>query len=490
MNVNMRQKPEENFNGKVDIKPDFFLILNSDYKPVFTCENLLKLTDRPYLSAAGDFNTDPSIKHIAQAAAEKSKMITEESLVYYSPVYNMTFNMHAKVNAFLIDKNKYFFISLNDKQKSSLPSFFPDNVSDSLINGMINGLSGLILLVKKHLNKFVIVKANDKFYSEFRIPEGIISEKSIEQVLPKDIANRLLKSFELLSKKKKDYFKIETGSDNKKQYGVKVSVIGLPEGEDTFYVISFRDVTEILKYESKLKQSYSRQLYMHRLKSSFLQNMAHEIRTPYNSLSAYSDIIDEYYREGNLEKIRELLHSSKEVLGKVQNLFNNIIKISELESDKLKFNWVTLNCNTILESVCSQMKKEADDKGLGLSFHSSDEELVVKTDWAKMESVINILIENAIRTTHSGFIELTATNQAGYLSIEISDTGTGIDDDELRNLLHPDFDDDSPSISSEGVGIGLPIAMQLTKLLGGEMKVKSTKNLGTTVSLYFPLSEI
>lgn len=595
-------------SGKLNINtPDYYLVLNSVYKPVFACENLLRFLNKPFISDVGEFNTEPSVKRVAETASVNGMEENEISVSYYSGIFNRSFNFKAKADSFQATKEKFFMLKFSGREKSApeitnseisekylydkptaliiftdpnfdilftseqVGEYFKDaglmiqssriknlseliceqdfvdlkiklvanqfrfeeielksagtsiiktritaspslttvgsingyffslhkisqvnNVlgslknSDRLLDAIIEGVSGHLLIIKKHFNRFVIVKANNQFYSEFNADKTNITEKSIEQILPYGIAERLKKSFQKLEVNNNDYFQFEYDDVKKKQYGAKVSAVKLSEGEDVIYILSLRDLTKIVEYEKELKQAVNRQSYMSRLKSAFLQNMSHEIRTPYNSLAAYSDVIDEYFENNDFESIRGLLKSSKKVMGKVLDLFKNIVEISKIETGSLELNIVPINCKTILESVYLQRKKEVDEAGVELTYISTEEDSVIETDWVRIETLLNVLIDNALRTTHNGFIEMSIGRFDTKIQITVSDTGIGIDEDELKNLLRTDDYEYSESLSSEGIGLSLPIAMHLTRMLGGEMEVESLRNLGTKVTLIFP----
>lgn len=595
-------------SGKLNINtPDYYLVLNSVYKPVFACENLLRFLNKPFISDVGEFNTEPSVKRVAETASVNGMEENEISVSYYSGIFNRSFNFKAKADSFQATKEKFFMLKFSGREKSApeitnseisekylydkptaliiftdpnfdilftseqVGEYFKDaglmiqssriknlseliceqdfvdlkiklvanqfrfeeielksagtsiiktritaspslttvgsingyffslhkisqvnNVlgslknSDRLLDAIIEGVSGHLLIIKKHFNRFVIVKANNQFYSEFNADKANITEKSIEQILPYGIAERLKKSFQKLEVNNNDYFQFEYDDVKKKQYGAKVSAVKLSEGEDVIYILSLRDLTKIVEYEKELKQAVNRQSYMSRLKSAFLQNMSHEIRTPYNSLAAYSDVIDEYFENNDFESIRGLLKSSKKVMGKVLDLFKNIVEISKIETGSLELNIVPINCKTILESVYLQRKKEVDEAGVELTYISTEEDSVIETDWVRIETLLNVLIDNALRTTHNGFIEMSIGRFDTKIQITVSDTGIGIDEDELKNLLRTDDYEYSESLSSEGIGLSLPIAMHLTRMLGGEMEVESLRNLGTKVTLIFP----
>jgi len=250
-----------------------------------------------------------------------------------------------------------------------------------------------------------------------------------------------------------------------------------------------RDITDLLKYEKQLKQSYNQETYLNKLKTSFLVNMAIEIRTPYNSLIAYSNLIDEYLKEEDFDSVRELLNSTKNLLKRVSNLFDNVTEVAQIEAGDVSLRKVSLNCNEVIRLAYYKIKEEVEQKKLDFELVLSPEKLIINADWVKIERVIYLLLDNALKYSSKGKILLEIQKKNNYANIIILDTGKGMSEEELNQLLEPfNIQEDDVGIA-EGAGLGLTIASNYTKLMGGRFNIESKKGKGTKITLSFPLIE-
>jgi signal transduction histidine kinase len=118
-----------------------------------------------------------------------------------------------------------------------------------------------------------------------------------------------------------------------------------------------------------------------------------------------------------------------------------------------------------------------------------EKDYLCQIDWMKFERVIFNLVDNAIKYTDKGKIKISSKTTTDYVTITISDTGLGINETIINRLLEP-FVQEEPDghlRNYEGAGLGLTIAFEYTKLMNGEMNIKSSKNVGTEIFLNFPL---
>ncbi len=250
-----------------------------------------------------------------------------------------------------------------------------------------------------------------------------------------------------------------------------------------------RDITDLLKYEKQLKQSYKQETYLNKLKTSFLVNMAIEIRTPYNSLIAYSNLIDEYLKEEDYDSVIELINSTKDVLKRVSNLFDNVTEVARIEAGDVILRKVRLDCNEVIRLAYYKIKEEVEQKKLDFELKLSPEKLIINADWVKIERVIYLLLDNALKYSSKGKILLEIQKKNTYANIIILDTGKGMSEEELNQLLEPfNIQEDDVGIA-EGAGLGLTIASNYTKLMGGRFNIESKKGKGTKITLSFPLIE-
>ena len=258
--------------------------------------------------------------------------------------------------------------------------------------------------------------------------------------------------------------------------------------EERIYIISLKDITQQILYEAQLKKTIEKESQLNKLKSIFIENMSHEMRTPYNALIGYSEILDDEIKEGNLESTVEIMSSLKEVFGRVLVLFANIIEVSQIESNEIIFSKVRMNCNKILLSIYEMYKDKAESKKLGLKVVLEENDCMIEVDWMKLEKIMEVLVDNAVKYTDRGDILLETRQLGNALIITVADSGIGMNESDIGKFLEPfGQEEDVYTSSYQGAGLGLTIAHKLTKLMGGEFKIESQREKGTEIKLIFPL---
>ena len=225
-------------------------------------------------------------------------------------------------------------------------------------------------------------------------------------------------------------------------------------------------------------------LKLSKVKSQFLANMSHEIRTPLNSLIGFIDILKTKPKE--CEKYLPLMdNSSHLLLSIVENIFS-FSKLSKNE-DSIKNREFY---KTELENIIFSYREKAQNKGLAFKV-DIDLPSVLYGDIDKIRNILNHLIDNAIKFTKKGEIEIILKYKNERLFISIKDTGIGIENKNHTLIFKPFVQLDNRSNKEyEGIGIGLSIAYKLVYILGGELKIKSELDKGSEFYFEIPIKKV
>ncbi|MDO8805132.1 MAG: response regulator [Elusimicrobiota bacterium] len=238
-------------------------------------------------------------------------------------------------------------------------------------------------------------------------------------------------------------------------------------------------------------------------KSEFLANMSHELRTPLNSLLLLAQSLSEN-KAGNLTE--DQVESAKIIYGggsDLLSLINEILDLSKIEAGRMDLQRGTVLISGLAEGAHASFGHMAEAKGLKLAIEvrgGAPAEIV--SDRKRVEQVIRNLVSNAIKFTDSGSVTLsflrpapgTDLSKSGLsvgecLAIEVRDTGIGIDQSNQKRIFEAFQQVDGGTARKYGgTGLGLSISRELSRLLGGEIKVNSEPGKGSAFTLYLPLT--
>ncbi len=354
---------------------------------------------------------------------------------------------------------------------------------------IVENISDLLLIVEKIGSSFLFENANDNFCKIFDLDKHKFTSLKIDDLLPNQLTSEIYNSIQIYSEQSVSVHEFEYKHSDNRNYKCKITSIPEHGKTGTYFIITMKDITDEIIYGEQLKKAYHKEIQLNKMKSDFLANMSHEIRTPFNAILGYSEIINESVETGDMESIKELMDSMKEVLGRALNLFTNIIDVSQIESGEVELEKVDLNCNQVVRNVSQRMMNEALKKNLRFVADIAEEECIIEVDWVKFEKIIQALVDNAIKYTNKGDVAVATRSNGSVVEITICDTGIGLDSSQLKRLLKPFAQEIEGYMRPfEGAGLGLTIAYKLTQLMNGKFEIESEKNKGTKIKLAFPSS--
>lgn len=227
-------------------------------------------------------------------------------------------------------------------------------------------------------------------------------------------------------------------------------------------------------------------------KAEFLARMSHELRTPLNAVIGYSQILlEDAEDDGDTAVIADLtkIHSAGHHLLK---LVNEILDLSKIEAGKMELNLECTEIGALLSNTAATFAQPAAKSGNRISCSIAPDLGVSMCDAHKIRSVLCQLIDNALKFTQNGTVEIRAVRRPGIigdeLCIAITDTGIGISQNQIAGLFEKfTVVDDSSTSKYGGTGLGLALSQRLLKLMGGEIAVESDVGKGSCFTVRLPL---
>lgn len=246
------------------------------------------------------------------------------------------------------------------------------------------------------------------------------------------------------------------------------------------------DISDVKRVMSYLKEAGDYEYENERLKTAFLQNISHEVRTPLNAIVGFSTLLCEpeegYHRKK--EFARMLNNSTDHFL----EVMDNIMEIARIEagSSAVKLNDVDLS--VVVNRVLRTFSQRAEERGLSLICNIPEtDNLTIMTDSYKLLQAINNLVENALKFTLSGKVEFGFINNDSSVEFFVTDTGIGIADEHKDLIFNKFYQADSGSTRRfPGIGLGLSIAKAYVEMLGGSIECVSKTGEGSTFRFNLP----
>jgi len=249
------------------------------------------------------------------------------------------------------------------------------------------------------------------------------------------------------------------------------------------------NIAERKKYEKVLLAAKIKAEESDRLKTAFLNNISHEIRTPLNGILGFAELLtDEDTDEQQSKKYKEIIQaSSKRLLSTV----SDVIELSKIQARQKEVDVHEFDVEKIIQKVSKYYEKEIEKKNLKLvkKYPNSKNKYVLTTDENKFEQILSYLINNAVKFTSKGEIEIGYYVKKDSYAFYIKDTGIGINSENAKNIFKYFSQEEITSTRKyEGLGLGLSISKSLVDMLGGSIRFESELHKGTTFYVNLPFS--
>jgi signal transduction histidine kinase len=247
-------------------------------------------------------------------------------------------------------------------------------------------------------------------------------------------------------------------------------------------------VLDRIDRETSLVEAKEEAERMGRIKSAFLANVSHEVRTPLTSIIGFAETISEEAGSADEGAVPHFAQLIKESGSRLMETLSGILNLSKLEAGEMDLAPEPVDLAEEVEAVCREFRSRANRNGIDLVVEGTGGPRPGHVSRAGLQVVLRNLLSNAIKyTRESGTVRVRVHLSEEGPVLEVEDTGIGMDPDQVARLFEP-FQQASTGLNRdyEGVGLGLTITQQAVEQMGGSLTVDTAKGDGTRVAVQLP----
>lgn len=342
----------------------------------------------------------------------------------------------------------------------------------------------------------VVIDANKKILEMGGFTKDQIGQHiSSYSVFTKQDLNIILQKMQarLAGKEVKPYeVKIHRPDGKELTVEITAEILKDSNGKPFADVAFIHDITERKQFETALIQAKESAEAANKAKTAFLHNMSHELRSPLTSIVGFTNLLLEKETDKEKKEMLEIIKNSSNYLLKI---INDLLQLSRIEAGKITIDKKEFNLYDLANTIYKRYSIQAQNKGLNfkLTIPPNLPALII-ADSTKIEQIINNLIDNAIKFTLQGEIELNinikkeSKTKQPILEFYIKDTGIGIQKERIDQIFDR-FVQGEFYISKKygGAGLGLPIIKELLTIMNGSISVQSKVGKGTKFTIQIPI---
>ena len=338
----------------------------------------------------------------------------------------------------------------------------------------------------------VYIYVSKKFLKDYKVKEKDVIGKRHYEVFPdlpeswKEVHQRTLNG-EVLSAEDDQYPKSD-GSvewirwESRPWYE--------PDGIIGGIILYTEVITQKKEAELELIKSKEQAVESDRLKTAFLNNMSHEVRTPLNAIVGFSDLLSEHGK--SIADVKTFSKIISENCDKLIRIISDVIEVSKIHAKQTRLELKNFDVVSLITQTSNTFREFAERKNISLILKQDIpiQRSFVYSDNGKLEKILIHLIDNAIKFTNKGSVEVVSELQQENLVLTVTDTGIGISE-EMQLIIFEPFQQLETRITMDygGNGLGLAIVRAYTELLGGIISLKSDKITGTMITISIPISK-
>ena len=223
-----------------------------------------------------------------------------------------------------------------------------------------------------------------------------------------------------------------------------------------------------------LKEANQKLQELDKAKSEFISIASHQLRTPLSSIRGFlSMILEGDYGEIS-EVVRDKIEKTLQNNERLIRLVDDLLSVSRMEEGRMKYVWTEIDFAEMVKSVFEELKMHGEKKGLEMNLAVSEDKIFIKADETKLRQVVLNLIDNSIKYTEQGSIAVSLKIERGQALFRVKDTGIGIPKEDTLHLFQKFArGESSPRLWTEGLGLGLYVALMIVEEHGGRIGAES-----------------
>jgi len=255
-----------------------------------------------------------------------------------------------------------------------------------------------------------------------------------------------------------------------------------------YYVLIFSIVAIIILGVVLIFRDISREEDLSRMKSEFISNVSHEIKTPIATVRTLAENLNEGWITDE-EKRGEYFHLIARESERLSHLVENILDFSRIDARRKSYRMEVVPVTDVISKALDRFRLLVDGQGVKLSAQVSPDLPSARMDPEAIEQALLNLLDNAVKySTEDKFVEVSADTQAGQLIVKVSDRGCGIDKKDLQKIFEKFYRvESSDSKKVVGSGIGLTLVKEIIEAHGGRVEVESGVGKGSVFTLTIPI---
>lgn len=274
---------------------------------------------------------------------------------------------------------------------------------------------------------------------------------------------------------------------------IAVAALGMLVIVELIMIINSLRYTRLLlrikdRHEAEIRRAHEKLKSLDKLKTEFLNMVAHELKTPLVPMVGYLQLIDKNKLD---PEDRENLEIAIRNTKRLQLLVSDILDIAKLESKVMKFNMENIQLTNIIQDTVANAMAFAKEKKLYIRTYVPKELPIVYGDPNRIAQVLTNLLNNAIKFTDKGGVTINARREGNFVMVEVVDTGIGIAKKDISKLFKKFSQlDSSGSRKYGGTGLGLAISKEIIKAHKGKIWASSPGHgKGSTFAFILPIKQ-